>query len=89
LGEQDVRLLIALVGSGGLVAAAARCLIAFLKERKKTLSLKNRRGEIEVVATTFSAEELVRVLDGVGWRARQALPPGRHLMNETHRALEG
>ena len=59
--ESLIALVVAL-GGGGIIASAAKCIVSYLKERKRKLTIQSSSGGFEVVSENFSPEELERLL---------------------------
>lgn len=59
---ESARNLIVAIGGTGIVTALSQILATFIKERKKTISIKKKNGNIEVVADNFNAEELELII---------------------------
>jgi hypothetical protein len=61
-GVESLTALIATLGSSGLIAAATKCLLTFLRERKKRIQIIDGPEKTEITAENFDERELSAIL---------------------------
>jgi hypothetical protein len=62
---QAVQNLILAIGSTGFVAAVAKILVAYLKERKKGIAIRKDDAGLQIVASNYDADDIERILQSL------------------------
>lgn len=51
------------IGAGGMIAALAKCIVAYLRERKKRITIHTSNNQIKVTADNYTEQDLLQILD--------------------------
>lgn len=62
---EGVRSLIVAIGGTGIITAISQILVTYLKERKKTIAIRKKDGDLEIIANNYNAKELESVLQNL------------------------
>ena len=51
------------ISAGSLVAAFAKCMVSYLRDRKKRITIQTAANKMTITAENYTEENLLRVLD--------------------------
>ncbi len=60
---EPLRALMMTVGASGLVAAMSKCIVTYLRERKKRITIHTAAKQIKVSAENYDQDDLLHILE--------------------------